>query len=659
MACHSAWNTSCFGCHLPQRANMKMPNLHNEGDVSRNYVSYNFQTLRDEVYMLARDGNATGNRIGPVRSACAIHVTSYNQNRESIYTQQQTVSGDGLSGIAFSTNVPHTVRGGPPRLPELRDPEAHRHIPSETKMCTDCHLSAANDNNAIMAQLLMHGTNFVNFMGRVCWVATGEHGFQGVIVTERDEPQAVIGSTLHKLAFPKNYQQHAEHDRELKKAHEHPGRDIGQALLKPFSHPKIHQVQARGEFLYAACGEGGLRVFDIAFIDNKGFAERMTTAPFSPLGQQNYVKTKYATAIAAPTTLAPDPTRIRHPENDEAAIHPLYGYIYVADKYEGLILVGAGVLLDGNPTNNFLRRDVTFNPEGILCGARALTIVGNYAYVCCDVGLVVVSLDDPTHPQVTAILDHEVLDHPVAVQTQFRYAFVGDARGITVLDITDMARPVAVAQLELDDVHNLYVARTYAYVAAGRHGLVIVDVENPEQPFVDQVYDAEGEINDLHDVKLAITNASEFAYLADGKNGMRVVQLTSAETPGTAGFSPRPTPELIATYELEKGEALAISEALDRDRAVDESGNQISVFGRIGSRPFTLDEQQQMYLHNGEPWWVSDNPGDYVDAYRPPSGRVLQPEELPAPPAELPEPPTEQPDDVPSLPDWIRTPFGD
>jgi len=42
---------------------MKMPNLHNEGEVSRNYVSYyNFQTLRDDVYTLARDGTATGNR---------------------------------------------------------------------------------------------------------------------------------------------------------------------------------------------------------------------------------------------------------------------------------------------------------------------------------------------------------------------------------------------------------------------------------------------------------------------------------------------------------------------------------------------------------------------------------------------------------------------
>ena len=54
-------------------------------------------------------------------------------------------------------------------------------------------------------------------------------------------------------------------------------------------------MQARGEYLYAACGEDGVRVFDIAFIDHKGFSERITTAPVSPLGQRFYVPTKYCT----------------------------------------------------------------------------------------------------------------------------------------------------------------------------------------------------------------------------------------------------------------------------------------------------------------------------------------------------------------------------
>ena len=70
---------------------------------------YNFQTLRDDMYMLARDGDVTGNRVNPARSSCAIHVGSYNGNRESIYGQQQTISAEGFGGTAFSTNVPWVI----------------------------------------------------------------------------------------------------------------------------------------------------------------------------------------------------------------------------------------------------------------------------------------------------------------------------------------------------------------------------------------------------------------------------------------------------------------------------------------------------------------------------------------------------------------------
>jgi hypothetical protein len=616
IGCHSSWNPSCFGCHLPQRANKKMPQLHNEGDVTRNYVSYNFQTLRDDVFMLARDGDVTGNRIGPARSSCAVHVGSYNANRESIYVQQQTISGEGMAGIAFSTNVPHTVRGGPPvqhnpSKPEIngRAPNPGAYLPghSDTKTCTDCHLSKSDDNNAIMAQLLMQGTNYVNLIGRYCWVAAGDHGLAAVVVTERDEPQAVIGSSLHRLAYPDIYREHVGRGGKLVHSHEHSGRDISERLRRP----EVLSLQARGEFLYAACGEAGLRVFDIAFIDHKGFSERIVTAPVSPLGQRFFVRTSFATAVAAPTTIAPDPTRTHRLENREQPVHALYGYIYVTDRDEGLILVPAGTLLDGNPLNNFLGRELTFNPQGILKGARGITIIGTYAYISCDAGLVIVALDDPKHPSVTAVVGEPFLKHPRAVQAQFRYAFAGDAEGIKILDITDLAHPQPVSMLPMHDARSIYLARTYAYVAAGAEGLVILDIERPAQPRIDQVFNAGGCINDLNDVKLGITYVSEFAYLADGKNGLRVVQLTSPETPGNYGFSPRPTPQLIANFELPLGaHALAISKGLDRDRAVDESGNQIGVFGRVGARPLNAQEQRKLYIHNNRIWKASDDPCD-------------------------------------------------
>src|SRR5207245_8061936 len=124
--------------------------------------------------------------------------------------------------------------------------------------------------------------------------------------------------------------------------------------------------------------------FGMGTIYNKVVAARITTGPVATLGHRFYVETKYAAAVAAPTTMAPDPTRTHRPENREQTVHPLYANVYVADKFEGLIIVGVATMIDGNPKNNFLERALTFNPGGILTGARTITIVGTYAYIGCD-----------------------------------------------------------------------------------------------------------------------------------------------------------------------------------------------------------------------------------------------------------------------------------
>ena len=589
-SCHTSWTPTCFGCHLQMTANARKPMLHNEGLLTKNYTSYNFQVLRDDIYMLGVDGTVTGHRVAPARSSCAVLVSSQNANREWLYYTQQTISAPGFSGQAFSTFVPHTVRA------------------KETKECSDCHVSEKNNNNAWMAQLLLQGTNFMNFVGRYVYVATGKRGFEAIAVAEHDEPEAIYGSDLQRVAYPDNYKRFAEHRRELQVAAEHAG--------------NVLDIQARGEYAYAADGAGGLRVYDIANIDNKGFSERVTTAPVSPIGQRFYVPTKNALAVASPTTLGVDPLRQQLPENEEQAIHLLYGFLYIADKEEGLVIIGntnlkskspgVGTLLDGNPANNFLKRALAFNPGGVLTGARRITIAGTYAYILTEKALVVVDLDNPLAPRVTATIGEPLLSDPRGIAVQFRYAFVVDGKGLKVLDVTDLAqpKPVTEALVPLEDARNVYVARTYAYVSAGKQGLAIVDVEKPDAPKLDQLFTAEGQLDDVNDVKVGMVAASAFAFVADGKNGLRVLQILSPwdDPAHFSGFSPRPTPKLIATVRT-RGPALAISKGIDRDRAVDESGNQLAVFGRRGARPLNRAEMRSLYIHprNGAPYSVTDD----------------------------------------------------
>jgi LVIVD repeat len=178
---------------------------------------------------------------------------------------------------------------------------------------------------------------------------------------------------------------------------------------------------------------------------------------------------------------------------------------------------------------------------------------------------------------------------------------------VKVLDMTNPAQPRLVKTVALpDEAHNIYLVRTYAYVAAGKRGLVILDIEKPEEARIDQEYTAGGKINDAHDVKVGMTNVSLFAYIADGHNGLRVVQLTSPEhTEGHYGWSPRPTPELIATRHTH-APALAVSEGIDRDRAIDEMGNQLTVFGRRGARPLNFTELQRLYMKDGKIFTVPE-----------------------------------------------------
>src|SRR5438045_6486725 len=87
-----------------------------------------------------------------------------------------------LFGKTFNTHVPHTVRA------------------TETKGCSDCHVSKNNDNNAWMAQVLLQGTNFVNFMGRYVYVASGD-SLEAVVATEGDRKSTRLNSSHLGISY--------------------------------------------------------------------------------------------------------------------------------------------------------------------------------------------------------------------------------------------------------------------------------------------------------------------------------------------------------------------------------------------------------------------------------------------------------------------------
>ena len=166
----------------------------------RNYTSYNFQTLRDDVFMLGSDGTVTGRRVCAgalsLRGLCQLAEC---QSRVDLLSAADRF-GRRLQRPVVQPAFPHTVRT------------------EETRGCTDCHISSEKrQQRDIWLMALMQGTNFYNFLGRFVYVAAGKAGLEAVVATERDEPQAVIGSSLHKLAYPEEYKKHKVHHEETER----------------------------------------------------------------------------------------------------------------------------------------------------------------------------------------------------------------------------------------------------------------------------------------------------------------------------------------------------------------------------------------------------------------------------------------------------------
>ena len=375
----------------------------------RNFTTYNPQVVRDDVFMLGIDGTVKKNRMAVMRSSSAVVVSSQNANREWVYSQQQTFSAEGYSGQAFNPHFPHTTSSV-----------------GTTKNCTDCHLSKNNDNNAWMTQLLGFGTGTVNFFGRYAYVGEGRDGLHAVIWTEPDEPQAVIGSHLHKIAYPDNYRKHLEARRDSERsARAQRSRHSGPGVARRISLHRERPGRLRGLRRREYRSEG---IFG-AHRQRAGFAARSAHACEHEISRRQCRASEHARARSGAACDCP--------ENEEQPIDLFYAFVYVSDREEGLVGSNVATLVDGNPDNNFLKRDVTFNPDGVLTGASFVTAAGHRLYLTTPRGLFVIDCTDPMNPRLAGQFTGNFLRNPHCVAIQFRYAFVTDDDGLKVLNITD------------------------------------------------------------------------------------------------------------------------------------------------------------------------------------------------------------------------------
>ncbi|MCL5074244.1 MAG: hypothetical protein M1136_01130 [Chloroflexi bacterium] len=113
---------------------------------------------------------------------------------------------------------------------------------------------------------------------------------------------------------------------------------------------------------------------------------------------------------------------------------------------------------------------------------------------------------------------------------QGNHAYIGLGPRLVVLDVSDPARPAVVGESAPlpGVVQGVAMAGNYAYVAAGSSGLRIIDVSNATSPREVGYYVTAGDAR-------GVVLAGDRAYVAN-VDGLRIIDVSNATSPREVGY---------------------------------------------------------------------------------------------------------------------------
>ena len=158
-------------------------------------------------------------------------------------------------------------------------------------------------------------------------------------------------------------------------------------------------------------------------------------------------------------------------------------------------------------------------------------VSGDYAYVADADGLAVINITDPTNPGTVVYEDTAGWASDVYICGD--YAYVADKNsGLVVINISDPTNPgTPVYANTSGSAHDVYVSGDYAYVADRSSGLAIINITHPTNPGT-PIYEA------TTGVAYGVYVSGDYAYLATGPAGLDVIDIsdpTNPETPNNVG----------------------------------------------------------------------------------------------------------------------------
>lgn len=156
-----------------------------------------------------------------------------------------------------------------------------------------------------------------------------------------------------------------------------------------------------------------------------------------------------------------------------------------------LYIVGESALLSYNISNPGQPQFKAEIPLGF--DIETIFPKGNYLYIGAQSGMHIFDVSNPDNPVKQSTYRHITNCDPVVVNGNFAYVSLragcgfNNANLFEVLDITDPENPKQLGQYGgLESPYGLGVTGNYIYICEGRHGLKILNVEDPENIFLEK-----------------------------------------------------------------------------------------------------------------------------------------------------------------------------
>jgi hypothetical protein len=302
-------------------------------------------------------------------------------------------------------------------------------------------------------------------------------------------------------------------------------------------------VKVSGNYAYVACYSAGLEVVDITYP-----ASPSAAGTFDPGSNAwgvtvsgDYCYLTNGTGLCAIDIRDPD-----NPQGVDCYTTPgtawkvcLAGeYAFVADNTFGLHIVDIA--------------DPVLPPIPIaVCsevgGARSLSVDGNIAYMTSDdVGLAAVDISNPRNPGFSNDWSCNTPGNARDVAIAGDVAYVADGYpDLVMVDITEPQNLTWEGGYDWEtryggahargEANDIVVSGTYAYLADGKDGLRIFDISDPENP--NKVKDVKTPSGYHHSYQ-GIVVEGDYAYIADGETGLQVVKVSPvADAKNVSGYN--------------------------------------------------------------------------------------------------------------------------